>query len=188
MTALLELTSHIDGKNAKVRVHTDRIEWERPKSVSGGKMAAAIMTVGMSAAVTGGVKSRKGSGTEVIFMQSVTSVTTRRDTVLNDIVSVIASGNTIDFRVSKKEARELKNLILSLVSGSHPSQQQAPPPAPAPVYAPPVAPQAVYPPQEAQQPAEEDPAAKIAQLAQMYRVGLITAEEYSAAKAKALGL
>lgn len=168
---LLDLVSHIDGKNAKVRVYADRVEWERGKSMSGGKLTAAVLTAGMSAAVTGGVKSRKGAGTEVIPMRSITSVTTRRDSILNDVVSVITAGNTIDMRVSRSEGQALKSTILAQMNAAH---------APVTVTAAATAPAA---------PAAAPSAADhIAQLAQLHQSGVLSDEEFAAAKAKALGL
>lgn len=122
---VLEITSHIDGKNARVRVYADRIEWERGKSVSGAKVAAGLMTAGVSLLATG-VNSRKGAGVEVIPMRSITSVTTRRDSMLNDVVSVITAGNTIDMRCSKAEADRLRQVIMAGINGG-----LAAPPAPA---------------------------------------------------------
>jgi hypothetical protein len=168
---LLELTSHTDGKNAKVRIYPDRIEWERGKSVSGGKIAAGIMTGGLSLAATG-VRSRKGAGTEMIPIHQVTSVTSKRDSMLNDAVSVVTAGNTVDFRVSRAEAQQLTALLLSLISGSHPAQRPAAPVIPAQAPAPTPAP-------------TEDP---IARLAGLHAQGILTDEEFAAAKAKALGL
>ena len=123
---IYEVTSHIEGKNARVRIYPDRIEWERGKSLSGGKMTAAIITFGMSAAVTGGVSSRKGSGTEMIPMRSISSVTTRHDTFSNDVVSIVTSGNTIDLRCSRAEAAQLKSLILQGINGTLVARPAAP--------------------------------------------------------------
>ena len=137
---ILEIESHIEGKNAKVSVYRDRVEWERGKAVSGGKMTAAVLTLGMSAAVTGGVKSRKGAGTEVIPMRAITSVTTRRDSMMNDIVSIITPGNTIDLRCPKREAERLKATILDGIMGrldaAPPAAALAPAAAPQPLPAP----------------------------------------------------
>ena len=115
-TPLFEITSHIDGKNAKVRVYADRVEWEKAGHVSGAKMTAALMTGGLSLAATG-TRSRRGAGMELIPMRSITSVTQRRDTALNDVVSVITAGNTIDMRCSKAEAGKLRSLILDGIAG-----------------------------------------------------------------------
>ena len=114
-------TSHIEGKNAKVSVYRDRIEWKRPRGVSGGKVTAGILTVGVSLLATG-VKDGK-SGTEMIPVKSISSVTTSRDGLLNSKVSVITSGNTVDFRVSHSEAAKVKEVLTQLILGTHPTQQ-----------------------------------------------------------------
>ena len=142
---VLQITSHVAGKNAIVRVYPDRVEWEKPKSMSGGKMTAAVLTVGLSTAVTGGVKSRKGAGTEIIFMRSITSVTTRRDSMINDVVSVVTAGNTIDMRCSKKEAEALKAAILAGINGTLSPASVTPVPAAAPTPPPAGPPAGWYP-------------------------------------------
>jgi len=113
---ILEVESHIQGKNAQVRVYRDRVEWERQGGVSGAKMTAAVFTVGISLAATG-VRGRKGAATEFIPMKSITSVTTRRDSMVNEIVSIITPGNTIDLRCSKRDAEQLKSVILDGIMG-----------------------------------------------------------------------
>lgn len=110
---LLEVTSHVQGKNAIVTVWPDRLEWFLPKSVSGGKVTAGILTGGLSVLATG-VKGGK-TGTEMIPIKSISSVTTKKDGFSNTLVSVITSGNTIDFRVSHKEAAELKQVLTRLI-------------------------------------------------------------------------
>lgn len=132
---LYEITSHIEGKNAKVRVYPEYVEWERGKSVSGAKVTAAILTGGMSAAATG-LRTRKNAGTETIFMRSITSVTTKRDSFANDVVKIVASGNTIDMRCSRAEAQRLKQLIQDGIAGrlEQPvEKQQEPAPTTTPV-------------------------------------------------------
>lgn len=37
---IMELISHIDGKNAKIQLWPDRIDYEKPRGVSGGKLTA----------------------------------------------------------------------------------------------------------------------------------------------------
>ena len=133
---LLEITSHIDGKNAKVRVYPDRVEWERPKHVSGAKVTAAVFTGGLSLAATG-INTRKGTGVEVIPMRAITSVTQKRDTMLNDVVSVITSGNSIDMRCSRAEAGQLRGLILDGINGKLLAEPTATAPPPTPQGPPP---------------------------------------------------
>ena len=161
--ALHEFTSHINGKNAVVSIYPDRIEWVRPRGVSGGKVAAGIMTVGLSMLATG-VKDGK-SGTEMIPIRSVSSVTTRRDGMMNSFVSVITTGNTVDFRVSHKEAAMVKETLTRLMLGSH--DAQAVPAAPTVVAAP-------------------DVAGQLQQLAGLRDAGVITEEEFAAKKSQLL--
>ena len=113
-TPIHEFTSHIAGKNAKVRVFQDRIEWERPRGISGGKITAGLMTGGLSLLATG-VKSGDGAS-EMIPIRAISSVTTKRDGFSNSKVSVIATCNTIDFRVSHGEAAQIKDTILRLMT------------------------------------------------------------------------
>lgn len=119
-TPLHSFTSHIAGKNAVVTLYPDRIEWVRPRGVSGGKVTAGVLTLGLSTLATG-VKSGK-SGSEMIPVRSISSVTTQRDGFSNSKVSVITSGNTVDFRVSHKEAEAIKATLTQLILGTHPSQ------------------------------------------------------------------
>jgi len=83
---LLSFTSHIAGKNAKVRVYPDRIEWQR---------SGSALSLG------------RGRGSEMIPMRQVTSVATRKDG-MRTVVSIITSGNTIDMRVGRGEANQIK--------------------------------------------------------------------------------
>lgn len=168
-TPLYQFTSHISGKNAKVSIHVDRIEWELPRGVSGAKLTAGVLTLGASMLATG-VKNGK-SGTEMIPVKSISSVTTSRDGMMNSKVSVITSGNTVDFRVSHAEAKTVKDTLTQLILGGHPAQQApAAPAAPAPAAA---APQA-------------DIAAQLQQLAGLRDAGVLTEEEFSAKKAELL--
>ena len=144
MNPLLEITSHINGKNAKVRIYSDRIEWERGKQVSSGKIAAGVMTGGLSLLATG-VRTRHGAGVEMIPMHQVTSVTQRRDSPLNDVVSVITSGSTIDMRCSRREADQMRALILDGVMGRLKPQDFARAVAPQPTVAPQGPPAGWYP-------------------------------------------
>lgn len=105
MTALMKFTSHIAGKNASVSIYEDRIEWEQK-----GRMTATRVLTG-AALVVG----RKGGGTEMIPIRQITSVTTRKDGLTNWAVRVITSGNTVDMRVSKAEAEQVKTTLTRLM-------------------------------------------------------------------------
>lgn len=166
---LYQFTSHILGKNAKVEIYPDRVEWERARGVSGGKITAGVLTGGLSMLATG-VRNGK-AGTEVIPIKSISSVTTKRDGLVNSFVSVITVGNTIDMRVSHKEAAIVKQVLTDLMLGKHVSQQDiaaAETAAPEPAAAAP------------------DHAAALTQLAQLHQQGILTDEEFAAKKAELL--
>lgn len=162
-TPLYSFTSHIGGKNATVFIYADRVEWLRARGVSGAKVTAGVLTAGLSVLATG-VKNGK-SGTEMIPVKSISSVTTERDGMMNSKVSVITAGNTVDFRVSHKEAKIVKDTLTQLMlSGGAPA---------APAAAPAAAPQ-------------PDVTAQLHQLASLRDAGVLTEEEFSAKKAELL--
>lgn len=163
-------TSHIEGKNATVSIYSDRLEWIKPRGISGGKITAGLLTGGVSLLATG-VKGGK-SGTEMIPVKSITSVTTKRDGMLNSKVVVVTSGNTIEFRVSHAEASETKDVLTRLILGSHPSQQANS-----------VSTTSVTPaPQQS-----EDIPAQIRKLGELRDAGILTEEEFAQKKAELLG-
>lgn len=106
MTALMTFTSHIAGKNATVAIYPDRIEWEQQ-----GRLSATRVLTG-AALVTG---ARKGGSTEMIPIKHITSVTTKKDGLMNYAVSIITAGNTVDMRVSKGEAEAIKTTVTRLM-------------------------------------------------------------------------
>lgn len=171
---LYTFTSHILGKNAKVSIYADRVEWAVARGVSAGKLTAGVFTGGASLLVTG-VKNGK-AGTEMIPIKSISSVTTKRDGLINSFVSVITAGNTIDFRVSHKEAEIVKSTLTQLMIDGTPTPPPAEPesvapPAPAPTNAPGAAP---------------DLTAQLQQLAALRDAGILTEEEFAAKKAEML--
>ena len=166
--AFFTFTSHIDGKNAKVAVYQDRIEWVRPRGVSGGKLTAGIMTAGVSFLATG-FKNGK-SGTEMIPVKSMSSVTTSRDGLLNTKVSVITSGNTVDFRVSHAEAAKVKEVLTQLILGTHPSQTE-----PASRTVPPVA------------APQSDVMSQLTKLGELRAAGVLNDIEFETKKSELLG-
>lgn len=110
---MMSFKSHIDGKNADVRIYPDRIEWHMARGVSKGKVTAGIMTGGLSMLATG-VKNGK-AGSQMIPMKSVTGVTTKRDGMRNTVVTVTSPSSAIGFRVSHAEAEQMRNLLNSLI-------------------------------------------------------------------------
>lgn len=161
--ALYSFVSHTAGKNAQVTIFRDRIEWEKKRGVSGGKMTAAALTGGLSLAVTG-VRNGK-AGSEMIPVKNITSVLTKRDGFLNTIVSVVTSGNSIDFRVSHAEAKQIRDVLNGLMLSA---------PAPTPAAA------------DAAAAPREDVAGALQQLASLRDAGVLTDEEFAAKKAELL--
>lgn len=113
--ALLKFKSHINGKNADVAIYPDRIEWKMARGVSGGKVTAGVLTAGLSVLATG-VRNGK-AGSEMIPMKSITGVSTKRDGIINTIVTVTSSSSAIGFRVSHKEAEQMRQLLNQLILG-----------------------------------------------------------------------
>ena len=103
---LHSFTSHVAGKNAKVSIYPDRVEWER----SGSYVGAAVKTAGFSMVMPG----LRKKDTEMIPVRSITSITSKKG-MTNTTVSVIVPGNTIDFRVSHGEAKTVKETLQKLM-------------------------------------------------------------------------
>lgn len=168
---VLEFTSHIAGKNAKVRVYRDRIEWSR-KGWIGAKTRhiTGAATFGMSYLVTGTKTVDDG---EVIPIRTISSITSKRG-MLNTLLTFITTGNTLEMNVSHKEAAAVKDLVQTLMLN---------PDAP-------VAP-TVLPSAEAPAPAtaaEPDVAAELQKFAALRDQGIITADDFEAKKRQLLGL
>lgn len=121
-----EFQSHVNGRNAVVRVFRDRIEWTQPRSISKGKVAAGLLTGGLS--LVAGVKDNKTGGTEMIPVKSMNSVNTKRDGFMFTKVIVTASGSAIEFRVGNDAAKRIKEVLTQLMVGTVPVLQQAPQP------------------------------------------------------------
>lgn len=107
-TPIYEFTSHIAGKNAKVAVFEDHLEWKKTGSAA-ARATKAGMTFGLS--LLGGKKEE----TEVIPFRQVTNVGTKKDGLLNSIVNVTTAGGAVGFRVSHAEAKTVRDLILSRI-------------------------------------------------------------------------
>ena len=175
---LLELVSHIDGKNANVRLWPDRIEWERGRGVSAGKITAAALTAGVSLLATG-VKGGKDAF-EMVQLKHVTNVSNKKNGMLYHLVEVQTSSgaavNTVAFRVSRDEAAQFRQAILDAIqelderSSTTVVVQQA-----APVAA------ATNPSVGA-----SDLAAQLHQLGGLRDAGILTEDEFSAKKSEIL--
>lgn len=105
---LLQFKSHIDGKNADVSIFGDRIEWAQH-----GRLV-------------------RGKDSNMIPLKSVSSVTTKRDGLVNTIVNVHAGAQAIGFRVGHGQAAQVKDTITQLLLGGTPAPAAAAPPPPPP--------------------------------------------------------
>ncbi|MCL2490175.1 MAG: DUF2510 domain-containing protein [Propionibacteriaceae bacterium] len=166
--------AHVAGINATVTVYQDRIEYMKPKDVSGGKVAAAVMTVGLSLLATG-VKSQKSGGVTVMPIRQVASVTSRNESLRYAIMYVTSTGGSVlEFRGLKADIANAMAVIMRLVnnggtSGGQSSQPQvvvnvaASIPAPAPTAA--------------------DPHSQLLKLKSLLDAGVLTQAEYDAKRA-----
>lgn len=171
---LFEVVSHDKGKNAKVALWSDRIEWERARGISAGKVTMGVMTGGASLLATG-VKGGKDAY-DMVLLENITNVANRKDGVLYHLVEVqTASGgavNTVQFRVSRDEAARFREAILDAMRAQRaPSipATQAPTPQAAPTSAPTV-----------------DYAAQLHQIAGLRDAGILSDAEFEAKKAEVL--
>jgi len=106
-----------------------------------------------------GVFGRKGRGTEVIPVDRISSVSTRK-TTLWTYVNITTSGQTIEFKSNEWMGPALKAKILELTN--------APKSSPSTVVTAP------------------DPVEQLAKLAELHKAGVLTEEEFSTKKAELL--
>lgn len=168
---LFEIISHIDGKNAKVRLWPDRLEWERGRGISAGKITAGIMTAGTSFLLTG-VKAGKDAY-EMVPLGQVTSVANRKDGMLYHLVEVQTAGGTVAFRVSRNDAAQFRQAILDQLQtrANTPVIVQVANTVPEPV---------------SQIAAAPDHVDQLQKLAQLRDAGILTEEEFATKKAEIL--
>ena len=93
----MEFTSHIEGRNAKVAIYEDRIEWGRERVTLTGRRR----------------------DTNMIPVRQIQGVTTHRAGMLYTVVKVATAADTIEFRVSKPQAEEFKATITRLMLGGN---------------------------------------------------------------------
>lgn len=98
---LMVFKSNVPGKSASVTIYPDRLEWSRE-----GKLA----------------KLQREDGTEMMPIRSITSVTSKRDGFAAKL-TVIAAGNTIEFRQDRATIDQAKSLLTQLATGGHPAQR-----------------------------------------------------------------
>ena len=162
---LMEFTSHIEGRNAKVAIYEDRIEWGRSSWHAPGGATAAVLTGGMSLAFSG-----KRKDTNLVPIRQIQGVTTHRAGLRFTVVKVATAADIVEFHVTKPQAEEIKATITRLMlGGSTPASA----PGPAAGLPRPTAPASV--------------ADELVKLVQLRDAGALTDEEFAAQKAKLLG-
>jgi len=93
---LMEFTSHIEGRNAKVAIYEDRIEWGRERVTLTGRRR----------------------DTNMIPVRQIQGVTTHRAGMLYTVVKVATAADTIEFRVTKPQAEQVKAIVTRLILGA----------------------------------------------------------------------
>ncbi|WIB64609.1 DUF2510 domain-containing protein [Curtobacterium sp. MCBD17_040] len=167
---LYEVVSHIDGKNATVRLWPDRLEWERGRGVSGVKVALGIMTSGASFLATG-IKGGKDAY-EMLPLEHVSGVGNKKDGLLYHRVEVGTAGGTVSFRVKREDAAQFREAIL----------QQLRARAAAPTIVELAAPVGAAP----SLPAQPDHMQQLQQLGALRDAGVLSEEEFAAKKTEIL--
>lgn len=175
---VLRFTSHIAGKNARVSVYRDRIEWSRKGWVGAtARHTAGALTAGASYLFTG-VKTKDDG--EMLPIKAISSITSKRG-MLNTLLTFVTTGNTLEMNVSHKEAAAVKDLVQTLmlnpdapvVTIDLPSAGDAPEPqSPSPQT----------------QPEQPDLAAELQKFAALRDQGIITNDDFEAKKRQLLGL
>jgi len=156
---LMEFTSHVAGRNARVAIYHDRIEWGRSSWRPSGGASAAVLTGGLSLALPG---SRRD--TNMIPVRHIQGVTTHREGMRFTVVKVATAADVVEFRVGRAEAEQIKATITGLMlGGSAPGVPAAGSAAPASV------------------------ADELMKLAQLRDIGALTDDEFALQKAKLLG-
>jgi hypothetical protein len=107
---LMQFTSHVAGKNAKVAIYPDRIEWSRTGLKVPGGAKGAVLTGGLTLLATSGRKD-----TNMILIRAIQGITTHKAGIGRTTVRVIAGGDATEFRVTKSEADQVKATLLQLV-------------------------------------------------------------------------
>lgn len=177
---VLTFESEISGDRSTVEVFRDRIEWaKRSGGISAGKITAGIFTAGMSLAATGVGKGsytgKKSTDLSVIHLSTVTGISSVKDGK-RVLVTVSTPSMALPLDLPKKEAEQVARTLNNLVTAARaPQQAQA------------VTVQ-VAAPAAAQSTAPVDATAQLQRLAELHQQGILSDDEFAAAKAKALGL
>ena len=166
--------SHIEGKNAQVHIFPDRIEWIRSSGISAGKITAGVLTAGASLLVTGvgqgTYRPNLSKGSEIIRLTAITGIATKRDGLINTIVSVTTPSMVLAMRVHHDQSQQITRVLNDLIARAQTKQTHVTVEVQAPVAA----------------PAPVDHVDQLHKLAALRDAGVLTEEEFTAKKTEIL--
>lgn len=169
-TPLYEIMASNEGKNARVCLWSDRLEWEKARGISGAKVIAGLATGGVSLVATG-IRGGKDAF-DMLPLSAITSLSLRKDGMNHQMVVVQTAGGVIEFRVSRANAADFRLAVISQMqaSAANPAkveiQNQGPP--------------------QAQAIPSFDLADQIQKLASLRDAGILTEDEFQAKKTQLL--
>lgn len=112
---LLHTKSRVSGKNADVHIYDNRIEWALEPHGNGWNATAIVLAIFTACISLIFMRpSFKTQATAVIPASKISSIETKKDGAVNTKVTVITSGNTIEFRTSHDKAAALKSTLTGL--------------------------------------------------------------------------
>lgn len=112
---LLHTKSRIGGKNADVHVYANRIEWALEARGLAWNLTALVLPLCTAFISLIWMRPQfKTQATEMIPASKITSIQTEKDGAINTKVTVITSGNTVEFRTGHDKAAAIKNTLTGL--------------------------------------------------------------------------
>jgi Short C-terminal domain len=108
---LYEIMASNEGKNARVRLWPDRLEWEKSRGISGAKVIAGLATSGLSLLATG-IRGNKDAF-DMLPLSAITSLSLRKDGMNHQMVVVQTAGGVIEFRVSRANAADFRLAVIN---------------------------------------------------------------------------
>jgi hypothetical protein len=121
MEPLTTFESHVSGRNARVRIYPDRIEWSQPGRTTVANVLLiilAVYTMSLSLLAKSCRPRFAEQGRQMLALRSVQSVASQRDG-LHTAVVVSAGANSISFRTSHADAARIEQMLRELVLGTH---------------------------------------------------------------------
>jgi hypothetical protein len=168
--AIFEVMASNEGKNARVRLLPDRLEWEKTRGISAAKVLAGIPTLGASWLATG-IRGNSAAF-DMLPLSAITSLSLRKDGLNHQMVVVQTAGGAIEFRVSRYNAADFRLAVINQmqVSAATPTKVEVQSSTPVGQPAPPTF----------------DLADQIQKLASLRDAGILTEEEFQLKKSQLL--